>query len=173
MLDRIVRLISRIMAIIAGLALVLIALTIMAEIAMRTFFVPLVGGIEIIRVTFVVSVFFAFAHVITQDREIRVDVFRWMFPAKALRVVDAAASAVTLAFFGLLLWFSAGRLWSDWMGGVYLEGRLLIPMWIPWSTITIGSLMAAIASACSLLKHLLSSGESNWQGADLGTQSDS
>jgi len=59
------------------------------------------------------------------------------------------------------------------MGGVYLEGRLLIPMWIPWSTITIGSLMAAIASACSLLKHLLSSGESNWQGADLGTQSDS
>lgn len=172
MLDRTVKQISRVMAMIAGLALVMIALTIMAEITMRTFFVPLVGGIEIVRVTFVISVFFAFAHVITQDREIRVDVFRWMFPTSALRIIDAAASLVTLGFFAFLLWFSAGRLWSDWMRGVYLEGRLLIPMWIPWSTITIGALMAVVASACSLLKHVLSSGEPNWRGADLDAQSD-
>lgn len=170
MLDRVVKMVSRIMAVIAGLALVVIALTIMAEITLRTFFVPLVGGIEIIRVTFVISVFFAFAYVIVQDREIRVDVFRWMFPPRMLRIVDAAASLVTLAFFGFLLWFSAGRLWSDWTAGVYLEGRLLIPMWIPWSTITLGAMMAVIAAACSLLKHLSSSGGSTWRGAELDVQ---
>lgn len=174
MLDRTVRLVGRSMAAIAGLALLMIAVTIMAEIVMRALRTPLVGGIEIIRVTFVISVFFAFAHVITQDREIRVDVLRWMFPPGALRLLDAAASLVTLAFFGFLLWFSAGRLWNDWAAGVYLEGRLLIPMWIPWSAITLGALMAVVASACSLLKHLLgqpAANDANWREADQDPQS--
>lgn len=154
MLDRMVTRISRLMAAIAGLALLVIAVTIIAEIVFRAMHAPLVGGIEVVRVTFVISVFFAFAYVIVEDREIRVDVLRWAFPPGALRVLDAAASLVTLAFFGFLLWFSVGRLWHDWIGGVYLEGRLLIPMWIPWSAITLGALMAVIASVCSILKHL-------------------
>lgn len=153
-LDRIVARIGWLMAAIAGLALLVIAMTIIAEIALRALHAPLVGGIEIIRVTFVISVFFAFTHVITQDREIRVDVLRWIFPPGALRIMDALASFVTLAFFGFLLWFSAGRLWDDWVRDVYLEGRLSIPMWIPWSTITLGAFMAVVASACSLLKYL-------------------
>lgn len=167
-LDRMVTRISRLMAAIAGLALLIIAVTIIAEIVFRALHAPLVGGIEVVRVTFVISVFFAFAHVIVEDREIRVDVLRWVFPSGALRILDVAASLVTLAFFGFLLWFSVGRLWHDWVGGVYLEGRLLIPMWIPWGAITLGALMAVIASACSILKRLFGSPAST-DGAGQGT----
>ena len=152
--DRVIAGISWAMAVVAGIALLLIALIIMTEVVMRAMRNPLVGGIEMIRVTFVISVFFAFAHVIVAEREIRVDVMRYLMPRASLRFLDAAASLVTLLFFGFLLWFSVGRLLEAWERGIFLEGQLLLPMWMPWGTIVLGSAMAAAASLCGIVKYL-------------------
>jgi TRAP-type C4-dicarboxylate transport system permease small subunit len=152
--DRLIAGVAWAMAVIAGMALLLIALIIMTEVVMRAMRNSLVGGIEMIRLTFVISVFFAFAHVIVSEREIRVDVMRYVIPRASLRILDAAASLVTCLFFTFLVWFSVGRLVEAWERGIFLEGQLLLPMWIPWGTIVLGSAMALAASMCSIVKYL-------------------
>lgn len=154
-IDRWMQRISLTLAVVAGLALLAIAGTIMAEIVMRALRRPLIGAIEIVRVTFVISVFFAFAHVITQGREIRVDILRNSFPPLLAKLLDILASLVTAAFFALLLWFSVFRLQDNWTRGVYLEGRLLLPMWIPWATITVGAALSVVAALLAAVKHAL------------------
>jgi TRAP-type C4-dicarboxylate transport system permease small subunit len=154
-LDRLTASIAWFMAVIAGVAMLSIAGIIMLEVVMRAARNPLIGGIELVRVTFVISVFFAFAYVTVSEREIRVDVLRAQMPAGALRFVDAAASLVTLLFFAFFFWFSIGRTAEAWERGIFLEGQLLLPMWIPWGTVVIGSLMAVVASFCAMVKHLI------------------
>lgn len=153
-LDHLVNRISLALAVLAGTALVAIAVIIMLEVTMRALSIPLIGASEVVRVTFVASVYLAFAHVITQDREIRVDVLRGFFPAQVERLIEALASLVTLAFFAMIFWFSVERLQDNWARGVYLEGRLLIPMWVPWGTIMIGTLMSVVAAALAVMRKL-------------------
>jgi len=153
-LDYLATRISLALAVLAGTALVGIAVIIMLEVTMRALSIPLIGASEVVRVTFVASVYLAFAHLITQDREIRVDVLRGFFPAPVERMFEVLASIVTMAFFGMIFWFSVERLQDNWVRGVYLEGRLLIPMWIPWGTIMIGTLMSVVASTLVMVRRL-------------------
>ena len=98
LIDRIIRAMSFGLAVLAGLALVSIALIIMLDVLMRAFRIPLIGASEVVRITFVASVHLAFAHVITQDREIRVDILRTTINPLVMRVFDVLAGLTTLAF---------------------------------------------------------------------------
>lgn len=153
-LDRAFGRVAWFMAALAGLALVTLAVIILTEVLLRNIGIPFIGAIELVRVVFVITSFFAFAHVITGDREIRVDVLRYLFPERVSFAFDAIASFITLAFFALLVWFAFGRTHEAVVRGIYLEGRLLIPMWIPWGTITLGSALAVIASLRSIVRYL-------------------
>lgn len=153
-LDHAVNRISLALAALAGVALVVIAIIIMIEVTMRALSIPLIGANEVVRVTFVASVYLAFAHLITQEREIRVDVLRGFFSAPVERLLEALASLVTLGFFAMILWFSIERLQDNWQRGVYLEGRLLIPMWIPWGTIMVGTFLSVVAAALAMIRKM-------------------
>lgn len=153
-IDQFIRWISFALAALAGMALVAIALIIMLEVTMRTLHIPLIGASEIVRITFVASVFLAFSHVIIQRREIRVDVLRAFQPVPLQRVLDAAAGLMTLGFFAFIVWFGIIRLHDNFVRGVYLEGRLLIPMWIPWLTIVTGAALSVAAAALIILRSL-------------------
>lgn len=153
LLDRLVSRVVWVLVAVAGLALVTVVLIVMTEVIMRALGSPLVGGIELIRVAFLVSVFFAFAYVLIAEREIRVDVIRGVVPFGMLRYMDALANIVSALFFGFLLYFSVARLHDAVVNGIYLEGRLLIPMWIPWGTIVIGSMMAVIAAVAMTIRY--------------------
>lgn len=155
-INKTIRSTTRLMAVVAGIAMIAIACITMLEVGMRAVGHPLVGGIEMVSISFVISVFFAFAYVTVTEREIRVDVFRHLMPGMALRIVDSASSLITLVFFAFFVWFSVGRLVEAWERGIFLEGRLLLPMWIPWGTIVVGSFMAALASFCELVTHIAS-----------------
>ena len=153
-IDRIVRWISFLLAAMAGAALVLIALTIMLEVTMRALRIPLIGASEVVRITFVASVYLAFSYVIVQRREIRVDVLRTFHTVPLQRLLDAAAGLITLCFFAFIAWFGIVRLENNLARGVYLEGRLLIPMWIPWLTIVIGASMSVVAALLVIARSL-------------------
>lgn len=145
-IDRVLKRISLLLVAIAALALAGVVVIVMAEVIMRAMGTPLIGGIELTRVTFVVSVFFAFAHLVVTDREIRVDVIKFLVPLWALKAMGIFAALVSTLFFGFLFVFALYRVHDAWIHGVYLEGRLLLPMWIPWATIVLGSGLAAICS---------------------------
>lgn len=154
-LDKLVNWISRVLVTIAGIALMGVVVIVMAEVIMRALRTPLVGGIELIRVSFLVSVFFAFAHVLVAERDIRVDVIRALVPVWMLRYLDVFATVVSALFFGMLFYFSLGRLHEAIARGVYLEGRLLLPMWIPWGTIVIGAGMAVVAAVTMGIRYMI------------------
>jgi TRAP-type C4-dicarboxylate transport system permease small subunit len=154
-INAIIRWISFVLAALAGTALVMIAVTIMFEVTMRALRIPLIGANEVVRVAFVASVYLAFSHVIVERREIRVDVLRAFHTRLLQRVLDAAAGAVTLAFFLFIAWFGFVRLEDNYTRGVFLEGRLLIPMWIPWLTIVLGSAMSILAAALIIVRSLV------------------
>jgi TRAP-type C4-dicarboxylate transport system permease small subunit len=153
-ITRIISGISFVLAALAGTALVVIALTIMLEVSMRALRIPLVGANEVVRVTFVASVYLAFSYVIVQRREIRVDVLRAFHSRTIQRLLDAAAGVITLGFFLLVAWFGFFRLQDNYARGVFLEGRLLIPMWIPWLTIVLGSAMSIVAALLIIVRSL-------------------
>ena len=154
-LTGIVARIARLMAIMAGIALLAIIAIIMTDVATRLVGISLAGSLELVRTTFVVSVFFAFAHVILSEREIRVDVMRFVLPAPLLRCLDVAAGIVTLCFFGLLAWFSTTHFIDTWTRGIFMDGELLLPMWMPWGTIVIGSVAAVVAAICLIARAAL------------------
>lgn len=154
-IDRIVRWISFILAALAGTALVMIAVTIMLEVTMRALRIPLIGASEVVRITFVASVYLAFSYVIIERREIRVDVLRAFHTVPLQRLLDAAAGLVTLCFFAFIAWFGIIRLQDNLARGVYLEGRLLIPMWIPWLTIVIGASLSVVAAVINMARSLI------------------
>lgn len=154
-LDRLVGAVSRFLVTVAGLALMAVVVIVMTEVVTRGLRMPLVGGIEMIRVSFLVSVFFAFAHVLVAERDIRVDVIRPLVPVWTLRYMDVFAAIVSALFFGLLFYFSLGRLHEAIARGVYLEGRLLLPMWLPWGTIVIGAGMAVVAAVATGIRYAI------------------
>lgn len=148
-----VKRVSLISAVIAALALLVIVGVIMTEVVMRAMHTPLVGGIEIIRVTFLIAVFFAFAHVILSERDIRVDIVRTFLPRGVMRLLDMFASLVSAVFFGFMLFFAWEELMRALRGGVYMDGRLLLPMWLPWGTIVFGSFMGVLASLAMIFHY--------------------
>lgn len=154
-LDRLVDRISAVLVTIAGVALMSVVAVVMTEVAMRALGTPLVGGIELIRVSFLVSVFFAFAYVLVSERDIRVDVLRSLVPTWTLRCMDVLAAVISALFFGLLVYFSFGRFHEAIARGVYIDGRLLLPMWLPWGTIMIGSGMAVLAAVATGIRYMI------------------
>lgn len=154
-LDEVIARIAWTLAAIAGSGLIAIALIVMADVAMRSAGNPLTGASEIVQIVFVVSVFFAFANLIVSERDIRVDAVVSLVPAPGKRVLDVAASTITIALFTLLLFFSAQRVYEAWAHGVFMEGRLLLPKWIPWATIAFGSAMALIGAVLVAFRHAL------------------
>jgi TRAP-type C4-dicarboxylate transport system permease small subunit len=73
-------------------------------------------------------------------------------PLWGLKAMGIFAALVSALFFGFLFVFSIYRVQDAWTHGVYLEGRLLIPMSIPWMTIVIGSGLAMICSVFQVIK---------------------
>jgi TRAP-type C4-dicarboxylate transport system permease small subunit len=154
-LDEAILRLSRWLGILAGFAMLAIAAIIMLEVVMRALRNPLIGGIEMTRIAFVFSVFFAFAYVTTTEREIRVDAFRHKMPPLLVKVLDAAAALTTAVFFALFFWLGLAKTDEAWERGIFLEGQLLLPMWIPWGAVVIGSLLAVLACLRSMVRVLV------------------
>ncbi|WP_166652300.1 TRAP transporter small permease [Enterovirga rhinocerotis] len=136
------------LAVAATISIFVIIGLIMADVVTRLFGISLPGIIELVRTSFVVSVFFAFAYVIVTEREIRVDVLRYVVPTFLLRYLDVAAALITFVFFGFMAWLAWVSLHDALTFGIFMDGELLLPMWLPWATIVIGSVAAMVAAAC-------------------------
>jgi TRAP-type C4-dicarboxylate transport system permease small subunit len=61
------------------------------------------------------------------------------------------AAVLSLAFFSFLIWFASIRWWQAWTRDIFLEGRLYIPMTIPWGVIAVGSALAVIVALRSAI----------------------
>lgn len=146
MTDRIISQLSWWLAALAGLALLAIAGILMLDVTLRAVASPLRGALEIVRVLFVIACFLAFAYTALIGREIRIEGIRALLPWRLAAACDLMAALLSLAFFGFLIWFASIRWWQAWTRDIFLEGRLYIPMTIPWGVIAVGSALAVIVA---------------------------
>ncbi|WP_173934304.1 TRAP transporter small permease [Chelativorans sp. Marseille-P2723] len=146
--------IARLLAQLAGLALIAAGITILAEVFMRQIGLPLIGTDEIAKVLFAYSVFFSFPYIVMLGREIRVDFIYDRLGLLSRRIADALSKLLTVAFFALFAWLSWKSLSGAWFRDIFMAGRLGIPMWITWFAVVIGTFSAGLAASLLLFAAL-------------------
>jgi len=85
-----------------------------------------------------------------QGRHLKVDVVRHLVGERARHVLEIVSCLVVTAVAVVLLWLS-WTFWSDaWDSGEKSWGMLSIPLWIPYSSLFVGSVLLAFAQAVRL-----------------------
>jgi TRAP-type C4-dicarboxylate transport system permease small subunit len=109
---RLVRLVENTLGFAAGAVLfVLMSITVVDVVGRYALSAPLPSGYELVQVGMALLVFLVLPVVTARDEEIRVDIFRRLFPARirpALRLASKAISLVVILAFAWLLWQRAG-----------------------------------------------------------------
>jgi TRAP-type C4-dicarboxylate transport system permease small subunit len=109
---RLVRIVEDTLGLAAGAILFLLMTLTVADVVGRyALNAPLPAGYELVQVGMALLVFLVVPVVTARDEDIRVDIFRRLFPARirpALRLASKAISLVVILGFAWLLWQRAG-----------------------------------------------------------------
>ncbi|MEM5585553.1 MULTISPECIES: TRAP transporter small permease [unclassified Roseibium] len=124
--------VTRVMHLIAGLALTVMMLVVVGDIVLRAVFnIPIQGAYDVVGISLLVMTVFGIAPVVARRGEIVIDLADAFFPQKVLRglaVVAALTGVLLFAFFGWAMIAPALDAWR-W-GERSLE--LGIPKWPLW-----------------------------------------
>src|SRR5688572_4567924 len=145
----------RLSASLGAVSLVVIALMVTGDVAIRwATGKPVSGVFEIASLMLVVAIFLPLGFMQYEKLHIRVDMIssrargRW---AAALDVLDAAAG---LLVFGLLFWAAAHEFLTAYRGGFRLRGIIEIPTALQIGFIVFGTALILVALANLLVKSL-------------------
>jgi TRAP-type C4-dicarboxylate transport system permease small subunit len=129
---------TRIFHHIASLAVVVMMLTVVADVVLRfAFNTPVQGAYDVVGFSLLIMVFFGMASVVSQRSEIVIDLIDSFLPPNVLRLLKWVASLGTLAFFLFLGWSMIGPARDAYTyGDRSLE--LGVPQWILWALAFVG-----------------------------------
>lgn len=142
---------SRILQAVSSLALSIMMLVVVADVALRFFFnTPVRGAYDVVSVCLLIMVFFGIGPVIMQGKEIVIDLFDDVLPVSVLRGFRMNAALGTLAVFIFLGWSMFGPAKDAWRyGDRSLE--LNLPVWVFWAVAYLGLLGMAWAAIMAIL----------------------
>jgi TRAP-type C4-dicarboxylate transport system permease small subunit len=130
--------ISRLMHIVASIALVAMMLVVVADVALRFIFnTPVRGAYDLVSVFLLIMVFFGIGPVIARNAEILIDLFDRVAPATLIIFLRRTAAIGTLAVVFFLGWSMVDPAFDAYRyGGNSLE--LGFPVWWLWVVAFIG-----------------------------------
>lgn len=123
-----------------------LAVIITIDVVGRAFFgAPLTGAVEIIVNSIVVIAFLQLAYAVGSGSMLRADFIIGLFPKRGQLIIDIAGLLTGAAVFLLLAYAVVDPLAGAYVSGEYEgEGALRVPTWPIYSTILVGSLLAAV-----------------------------
>lgn len=147
---------TRFFHVIASLAVVVMMLTVVADVVLRFVFnIPVRGAYDVVGFGLLVMVFFGMAPVVARQGEILIDIVDGMLPAAVLGLLKLLASVGTLGFLVFLGWSMFGPARDAYAyGDRSLE--LGVPLWTLWAVAFTG-----LAGTCwAALRRVLGLGQS-------------
>lgn len=149
-LETAIRLLATTLAAISCVALLLMMLQTVADVAMKNLFGrPIEGNLEIVSVYHMVAiVFLPLALVELKHEHINVDLVVNLFPRGLRRVTDTLGYLVSTLFFGILAWQTGIDAVEAWEISEILMTSILITIWPAKFSLPIG--FFAIMLACLL-----------------------
>lgn len=84
-------------------------------------------------------------------RHLKVDVLGHLLGARARRALEAVSCVLVTAVSLVLAWLSAGFWLDAWQSGERSWGMLSMPLWIPYLSLGVGSLLLALAQVVRLI----------------------
>lgn len=132
--------------------IVLIMLTIVADVVGRIFHHPLTGTSEIVRNSIVGITFLQLAHVLKNGRHIRTTLIMDRLPYKGKMIINGFASLLGIILFALLVLKSWTPTWDSLTTGEYEgEGALNVPTFPAHFLVLFGSFVMALQFAVNLI----------------------
>ena len=128
---------------------VMIVTTVMRTLGMKTG-----GSDDVVSWLTAAAAFYALAHTFKHGDFVRVHLVLDRASPGVRRVMEAAALAVATAFAGYLCWAVTSYVVDSWRFGDMAGGLVVIPIWIPQSSLVVGSALLFLALADELIRVL-------------------
>ncbi len=121
-----------------GLALILLALVVTADVAARAVGIPLVGAAEIGGILLAMLVFLSLGHTQAMRGHVAIEVLVTMFPPRLRRLADIVSLLVCLAI-GIVLTDATTRgAWDSYADQEFQFGTIQFPLWPIKSVVALG-----------------------------------
>ncbi len=130
-------------SILAGLALLLIMFIVCVDVAGRYGLnSPLAWSHDLISLYLMgVSFFFALSDTLRRNHHVSVDILFNRFGKRTQIFWRAVGWSLASVLFCMIFIVTAGKAWSDWLGGDVIDGPIAWPTWISAAIATIGMLL--------------------------------
>lgn len=128
---------------------VMITTTVMRLLGMRTG-----GSDDIVSWLTAAAAFYALAHTFRHGDFVRVQLLLDRLGPRWRQRLEAASLAVATLFVGYLCWAVTAYVVDSWRFGDMAGGLIVIPIWIPQSSLVVGSALWFVALADQLVRVL-------------------
>ena len=123
-----------------GIFAAMIAQTVMREIGLST-----KGMDDLVAWMCAASFFLAMAHTFRHGDFVRVSLLIENLSARARTVFESAALAIAAVFTGYLAWWAVRYVYESWKFKEISTGQIIVPIWIPQLSFSIGAALLFIA----------------------------
>lgn len=142
------------------LAILAMTLTTVYDVFMRHVFKkPTIWAVELNAALLVIITFLAAARLVHQDQHINMDALYKRLSRNQQRIVSKVVDLMVLLFCAVLLWISVTVTISVYKARIYSAGAFRFPMWIPYSSIVVGSFLMLLEYLVRLLSPLPAGGD--------------
>jgi TRAP-type C4-dicarboxylate transport system permease small subunit len=131
----------------AALCLVGVCAVMLAQALGREAGVLVRGADDITAWLTAAGAFLALGHTFRRGELVRVGLFVERLGGRARRRAEMAALTVALLFAGYTVWAVAKFVYESWSFGELAQGLIKIPIWIPQSSVLVGTLIFFVAVA--------------------------
>lgn len=138
-----------------GIALVLLAVVVTADVVARALGYALVGAAEIGGILLALLVFLPLAYTQHLRGHVTIEVMVAMFPRKLRQWADATSLMLCLGFSMLLVFGSGGNAWESYDRQEFQFGTLPFPLWPVKLAVAVGLLLLSIQIALQLATAVL------------------
>ena len=123
-----------------GIFVLMIAQTVLRETGMKS------GGMDDLVAWFcAASAFLAMAHTFRYGDFVRVTLLIERLGERGRRIQEAGALAIAAAFAGYLAWWASKYVYESWQYKEMSTGLLVVPIWIPQVSFTVGAVLLFVA----------------------------
>ena len=137
--------ISRCLSVLSQIAIVFMTVSTLYDVLMRyAFSRPTIWAVELNAALLVIVTFLASAELVHRDQHIQMDTLYDRLGPTTRRIVGRLVDLSVLLFCGALVWMAGDVTETVYRSRIYSAGAFRFPMWIPYATITLGTLVMAV-----------------------------
>ena len=133
------------MAVIAAAVLAAVTLSVVYEVVARyAFGKPTSWAVDLSEYALLVCLFYSTAWVLARDAHIKIDIFVVLCPPKVVRVLTLMASVIGAFSCAVFCCVAMIVVWEAYRDAEVIWHSLIVPKWVVWSAMPIGSLLLTI-----------------------------